>query len=67
MSLTYHFKFRQLINSTTLGYTETEYQDGTFITIEVMGCQLQVGAIEKAIRHLFTDPVTYLCDNYNSS
>jgi len=35
----------------------TEFQDGTFITLEVMGCE--VHAIGKAIRPLFTDPVTY--------
>jgi len=36
----------------------TEVQDGTFITMEVMGCQ--VHAIGKAIRLLFADPVTYI-------
>ena len=35
----------------------TEFLDGTLITMEVMGCQ--VYAIRKAIRPLFTDPVTY--------
>ena len=35
-----------------------EFQDGTLITMEVMGCQVQ--AIGKAIRLLFADPVTYV-------
>jgi len=36
----------------------TEFQDGTFITMEVMGCQIH--AIGKAIRPLSADPVTYM-------
>ena len=32
----------------------TEFQDGTFITMEVLGCQ--VHANEKATRPLFADP-----------
>jgi len=39
------------------GYAVTEFQDGTVITKEVMGCQ--VNAIRKAIRPLFADLVTY--------
>ena len=36
----------------------TEFQDGNFIAMEVMGCQ--VHAIGKAIRPLFADPVTII-------
>ena len=35
-----------------------EFQDGIFVIMEVMGCQVHV--IGKAIRPLFADPVTYL-------
>jgi len=38
----------------------TEFQDGNFIVMEVMGCQ--VHAIGKAIRPPFADPIT-LCMN----
>ena len=38
----------------------TEFEDGTLITMEAMG--YQVHAIGKAIRPLFTDPVTYVPD-----
>ena len=34
----------------------TEFQDGTLVTMEVMGYQAH--AIRKAIRPLFLDPVT---------
>ena len=47
-------------------YTVIEFQDGTLITTEVMGCQ--VHAIGKATRPLFADPVTFLmlnCSSYN--
>ena len=36
----------------------SEFQDGTSITMKVMGCQ--VHAIGKAIRLLFADPVTLI-------
>ena len=36
----------------------TEVQDGTLITMEVMGCQMY--AVGKAIRPLFADPVTFI-------
>ena len=36
----------------------TKFQHGTIFTIQVMGCQ--VHTIGKAIRPLFTDPVTNL-------
>ena len=39
----------------------TEFQGGTLITMEDMGYQYQVHAIRKAIRPLFTDPVTIMC------
>ena len=38
-------------------YTETEFQDGTLITMEVIGCQ--VHTIGKAVRLLFADPITF--------
>ena len=44
----------------------TEFQDGTLITMEVMGCQMH--AIGKVIRTLFSDPCTcntdFLCRNF---
>ena len=54
--ITYHFQVSP-VNSTMLGYTVTEFQDGTSIAMEVKGCQ--VNAIGKATRPLFTDPATY--------
>ena len=34
----------------------TDFQDGTLITMEAMGCQVHV--IRKAIRPIFADPVS---------
>jgi len=43
----------------------TESQDGNFIVMEVMGCQVHV--IGKAIRPLFTDLVTIMYEQVNVS
>jgi len=43
----------------------TEFQDGNFIVMEAMGCQ--VHAAGKAIRPLFADPVTIMYEQANFS
>ena len=57
MGLTYHLQISP-VNNIMLGvYTMTEFQDGTVITMEVVGWQAH--AIGNGIRSLFPDPVTY--------
>ena len=52
MGVTYHVQ----ISAVDITMLETEFQDGTIITVEVLDCY--VHAIGKAIRPLFADPVT---------
>jgi len=53
MGLTYHLQILPVNNTMC---TVTKFHDGTFITMEVIGCQVR--AIGKAVRPTFTDLVT---------